>query len=161
VDAAGEPVRPGVEGRVICTALLSEAQPLIRYEVGDAGVWAQARCACGRDQLPVLREIVGRLEDVVVAPDGRELVRFHWVFVDLPHVLEGQVVQESLEHLTLNLVVHRGYGPAEEQVIRARFAQRLGPIQLTIRVVPEIPRTDRGKFRAVISRLQPKGGRNE
>ena len=156
-DEAGLPVKPGVEGRVLCTSLVSEAQPLIRYEVGDAGIWSAAGCACGRDQLPVLQEIVGRLEDVVVAPDGRELVRFHWVFVDLPHVLEGQVVQESLDRLTLNLVVHRGYGAAEEQVIRERFKQRLGPIQLEIRVVPEIPRTERGKFRAVISRLRTKG----
>lgn len=155
-DASGTPVKPGVEGRVLCTSLVSEAQPLIRYEVGDAGIWSEARCACGRDQLPLLQEIVGRLEDVVVAPDGRELVRFHWVFVDLPYVLEGQVVQESLDRLTLNLVVNPGYGLAEELVIRDRFKQRLGPIHLEIRVLPEIPRTERGKFRAVISKLHPK-----
>ena len=94
VDAAGVPVGPGSEGRVLCTSLVSEAQPLIRYEVGDVGVWSATKCACGQDQIPVLQEIMGRLEDVVVAPDGRELVRFHWVFMDLPHVLEGQVVQE-------------------------------------------------------------------
>ena len=48
---------------------------------------------------------MGRLEDVVVGPDGREMVRFHWVFVDLPNVLEGQIVQETLERLTVKLVV--------------------------------------------------------
>ena len=66
-----------------------------------------------------------------------------------------------MDELTLNLVVHRGYGQAEEQAIRERFTQRLGPIQLAIRVVPEIPRTERGKFRAVVSRLARKGGFDE
>jgi len=154
VDAAGKPVSPGVEGRVVCTSLLSEAQSLIRYEVGDVAIWAKTGCACGRDHLPVLEEVVGRLEDVVVGPDGRELVRFHWVFVDLPNVLEGQVVQEALDRLTLKVVVRDGFGAMEERVIRERFAERLGTMQVQIEVVPEIPRTERGKFRAVISKLE-------
>ncbi|MCG3148780.1 MAG: Phenylacetate-coenzyme A ligase [Verrucomicrobiae bacterium] len=154
VDAAGKPVPPGVEGRVVCTALLSEAQPLIRYEIGDVAVWAKEECPCGRSQLPVLEEVVGRLEDVVVGPDGRELVRFHWVFMDLPNVVEGQVVQEAVDRLTLKLVTREGFGAAEERMIRERFAERLGPVQLVIERVSEIPRTERGKFRAVISKVK-------
>jgi phenylacetate-CoA ligase len=154
VDAAGQPVPPGVEGSVVCTSLVSEAQPLIRYEVGDRAIWAKDGCACGRDHLPVLEEVVGRLEDVVVGTDGREMVRFHWVFIDLPNVLEGQIVQEALDRLTLKLVTRPGFGATEEREIRRRFAERLGPVQLQIEPVPEIPRTERGKFRAVISKLE-------
>jgi phenylacetate-CoA ligase len=153
VDGNGLPVPAEVRGRVLGTSLLAEAQPLIRYEIGDVAVWSADGCSCGRDQLPVIEEIVGRLEDVVVGPDGRELVRFHWVFVDLPHVLEGQIVQEALNRITVKLVTTDGYTQAEEQLIRRRFAERLGPLHLNIETVPSLPRTERGKFRAVISRL--------
>jgi phenylacetate-CoA ligase len=150
VDAQGRPVPPGVEGRILCTGLQNEAQPLIRYEIGDLGVWAEAPCPCGRNHLPVLKEIVGRIEDVVTAPDGRQLVRFHGIFVDLPHVLEGQVIQEAPDRFTVKVVSRDGFGRVEEGVIRKRFAERLGPVSVVIQQVPEIPRNARGKFRAVI-----------
>lgn len=150
VDAQGQPVPPGVEGRILCTGLQNEAQPLIRYEIGDMGIWSAESCPCGRGHLPVLQEIVGRLEDVVVGPDGRELVRFHGIFVDLPHVLEGQVIQEAPDRFTLKVVAGEGFGGNEEAMIRRRFLQRLGSVRVDIARVSEIPRNERGKYRAVV-----------
>jgi phenylacetate-CoA ligase len=153
VDAGGNPVPPGVEGRLVCTSLLNWTQPLIRYEVGDRGIWAADHCPCGRNHLPVVAEIVGRIEDAVVGPDGREMVRFHWVFLDLPNVREGQVVQTALDHIIVRVVANDGFGPVEEQLIRLRFTQRLGPVHVEIERAETLPRTERGKFRAVISLL--------
>ncbi len=150
VDAEGKPVPPGVEGRILCTGLQNEAQPLVRYEIGDLGVWANTPCRCGRKHFPVIKEIVGRVEDVVVGPDGRQLVRFHGIFIDLPHVMEGQVIQEAPDRFTVKVVARTGFGPAEESLIRSRFAERLGPVQVCIVQVAGIPRNTRGKFRAVI-----------
>jgi phenylacetate-CoA ligase len=150
VDTEGRPVPPGVEGRILCTGLQNEAQPLIRYDIGDLGVWSPEPCPCGRSHLPVLQEIVGRLEDVVVGPDGRQMVRFHGIFLDLPHVLEGQVIQEAPDQFTVKLVAADGFGAAEEAVIRRRFAERLGKVVVTVERVREIPRTERGKYRAVV-----------
>ncbi len=150
VDDQNQPVLPGVEGRILCTSLLNDAQPLIRYDVGDLGVWSEATCPCGRNHLPVLNEIVGRLEDVVVGPDGRQMVRFHGIFIDLPHVLEGQVIQGAHDRFTVKVVTRDGFGSAEEAMIRKRFADRLGPVSVEIHRVTEIPRNARGKFRAVI-----------
>jgi len=155
VDSEGKPVPPGVEGRVLCTSLLNEAQPLIRYEIGDVGIWSRRPCPCGRNHLPVLQEIVGRLEDVVIAPDGREMVRFHWVFNDLPHVLEGQVIQEALTRFRVKLVPQNQFSAEDEESIRQRFARRLGPVEVVIEKVAAIPRTERGKFRSVICNLSP------
>ncbi|HUI06178.1 MAG TPA: hypothetical protein VL486_04165 [Verrucomicrobiae bacterium] len=155
VDGDGRPVPPGVEGRVLCTSLLNDAQPLIRYEVGDVGIWSRHPCPCGRNHLPVLQEIVGRLEDVVVGPDGREMVRFHGIFIGLPHALEGQVVQETLTQFRVKVVPQEGFGSEDERLIRRRFAERLGAVNVVIETVATIPRTERGKFRAVICNLSP------
>ena len=153
VDERGRNVPPGVPGRILCTSLLNEAQPLIRYEIGDLGTWDSEPCPCGRNHLPVLKEIVGRLEDVVVGPDGRRLVRFHGIFVGLPNVIEGQVVQSSLKDFEVRLVGRQGLGLRDEQVIRQRFTERLGDVTVCIEKVGSIPRSERGKFRAVVSHL--------
>jgi phenylacetate-CoA ligase len=150
VDVQGRPVPPGLEGRILCTALQNEAQPLVRYEIGDLGVWSDTPCPCGRNQFPVLKEVVGRVEDVVTGPDGRQMVRFHGIFIDLPHVLEGQVIQEASNRFTVKVVVCDGFGSAEEAIIRERFTERLGLVSVEIHRVREIPRNVRGKFPAVV-----------
>ena len=153
VDSQGNPVGPGEEGRVVCTGLLNEAQLLIRYEIGDTATWSAKRCACGRDHLPVLEAITGRIEDVIVGPDGRELVRFHFVFVGLPYVLEGQVIQETLHDFQVRVIADNGFGDEQVREIQKRFRDRLGPVNVAVERVSELQRTARGKIRGVISLL--------
>ncbi len=155
VDRAGQPALPGQEGKILGTTLLNDAQPLIRYEIGDVGVWSAETCPCGRAHLPVVREIAGRLEDVVLASDGRELTRLDKIFNGLPHVLEGQILQESLARIVIKVVAAGDFGPEDERRIRRRLLERVGAVEVQIQPVPEIPRTERGKFRAVVSRLTP------
>jgi phenylacetate-CoA ligase len=153
VDDDGAPVPAGTEGRIVCTGLLNEAQLLIRYEVGDTAAWAREPCACGRDHLPVITGVTGRIEDVVVGPDGRELVRFHGIFIGLPFVLEGQVIQEALDRFTVRAVTEDGFGEEQVRMIRQRFEARLGKVDVTVERVSELERTGRGKLRAVISHV--------
>jgi phenylacetate-CoA ligase len=153
LDEQDMPVPDGKPGRIVCTGLLSETQPLIRYDIGDVGMLSAANCACGRDQLPVLCEITGRLEDVIVGRDGRQIVRFHGLFIDLPHVLEGQVIQETLDLIRVRVVTRPGFEQREEQLIHQRLSERLGAIRVAVERVNRIERTPRGKFRAVISNV--------
>jgi phenylacetate-CoA ligase len=156
VDEHDMPVPDGEPGRVLCTSLLSEAQPLIRYDLGDFGMLSAGRCDCGRDHLPVLRELTGRSEDAIVGRDGRQIVRFHGLFIDLPHVLEGQVIQETRDFIRVRVVARPGFGRREQELICARLRERLGRIHVEVERVDRIERTARGKFRAVISRLTEK-----
>jgi phenylacetate-CoA ligase len=154
VGPDGLPVPPGVDGRIVCTGLLNDAQPMVRYEIGDVARFSEARCTCGREHLPVVEEIVGRIEDVVVAPDGRELVRFHGVFVNLPTILEGQVIQEALDLLRVRVVANDRFSAHDEATIRNRIIrERLGDVRVVVERVPQLERTELGKVRAVISRL--------
>lgn len=152
LDEEGQPVSPGEVGEIVATGLLNFDQPLIRYRTGDLAVWDDEPCPCGR-AMPVLRELVGRLEDTVIGPDGREMVRFHGLFLGLPSVREGQVIQEALDHFRVRLVVEPGFGEAERRAIQERFEERLGHVRVDLEVVPEIERTHRGKYRAVISKV--------
>jgi phenylacetate-CoA ligase len=153
LDDSGMPVQVGQSGEITATGLLNFAQPLIRYRTGDYAVLSDQSCPCGR-QMSVIRELVGRIEDTVVGPDGRETVRFHGIFVGLQGVREGQIVQETLYSFRVRLAVDSSFDESECGIIRRRFAERLGPVNVAIEYVDEIERTERGKFRAVISKVQ-------
>lgn len=151
----GQPAAPGEVGRILCTGLLNHTQPLVRYEIGDLGVWSGKSCPCGRNHLPVLEELVGRMEDAIIGPDGREMVRFHGIFIDLPHVIEGQIVQETRSDYIVNIVPAEGFGDPERQQVVERMRQRLGKdIRVRVELLEDIPRTRAGKYPAVVSHLE-------
>ncbi len=145
---AGEP------GEVVTTCLMRDYQPMIRFRLGDVAAWSEEVCPCGRS-MPVIQEVVGRIEDVVVGPDGRQMVRFHGVFTNQPHVLEGQIVQETLNFIRVLIVPINGFDDADRDTIVARLRQRLGDdMEFNVELVDTIPRTKAGKFQAVVSKLK-------
>lgn len=149
----GSPCDPGEVGEVVATSFIKKYQPFIRYRLGDLAAWDPDPCPCGRE-MPVIKEVVGRMEDVVVGPDGRQMVRFHGVFVNQPHVVEGQIIQEALDLIRVKVVTTEGFNQSDEIDIKNRIEQRLGAsIRVVVETVNEIPRTKAGKFKAVISNV--------
>lgn len=149
----GSPCEPGEPGEVVATCFLRNLQPLVRYRLGDEAVWETDPCPCGR-RMPVIREVLGRVEDVVIGPDGRRMVRFHGIFVDQPHIREGQIIQERRDRLRVRVVPATGFSKDDEQEIVARVRQRLGPrVDVLVEVVDVIPRTVAGKLQPVVSLL--------
>lgn len=73
LDADGNPCGPGETGTVVVTPFLSTHQPIIRYDLGDLAT-VGAPCSCGRS-LPVLHEIVGRVNHIFRFPDGSSTYR--------------------------------------------------------------------------------------
>jgi phenylacetate-CoA ligase len=154
IDDAGHAVTPGTVGELVCTSLLNDAMPLIRYRTGDRGALDpdDAPCACGR-RLPRLLAVEGRCDDAVITPDGRTVGRLDPVFkADIP-VQEAQIVQEAVDRLRVKVVPAPGFAAAAEAAIVARVQERVGPMRVVVEVVEAIPRTRHGKFRAVINEL--------
>jgi len=149
----GTPCDPGEPGEVVATSLIRDYQVFIRYRLGDVAAWDTEACPCGL-AMPVIKEVIGRTEDVVVGPDGRLLVRFHGIFADQPHIREGQIIQEETDRIRVKVVTAEGFGqPDVEDVVR-RVQQRLGgAVNVLVEEVGSIPRTKAGKFQAVISRI--------
>ncbi len=144
----------GEIGEVVTTCLMRSFQPMIRFRLGDLAAWDSESCPCGRS-MPVIKEVVGRIEDVVVGPDGRQMVRFHGIFVNQPHIIEGQIIQESVDQIHVKVVPTHEFSDIDIQDIIHRVQQRLGKaIHVTVEKVDMIPRTSAGKFKAVISNIQ-------
>ena len=151
----GKSAGGGTSGRVVCTGFANPAFPLIRYEIGDTAAWdaETQRCRCGR-QSRVLLSIDGRMDDYVVTPEGRRIMRFDYIFKDTHNVNEAQVVQHRLGEIVIRIVRRPDYGVADENLIRSEISAWISPrLGIQFDYVAEIERERNGKFRAVKSLL--------
>jgi len=151
----GKPCQPGEEGEIFSTGFLNYDQPLIRYRIGDRVKIARNQTTlCGRNMM-VVDEISGRTEDVVHGPDGRKMVRFHGLYLNIKGLISGQIIQHTLYNFTLRLQVDQNmFNKAEsERLIASRLKSQLGEINVRFEYHDKIARGPNGKFRAVISEL--------
>ncbi len=65
----GSATDPGEEGEIVVTNLRNYAMPLIRYRIGDTGLWANEPCSCGRTW-PLIARVTGRTTDTLVTKSG-------------------------------------------------------------------------------------------
>jgi phenylacetate-CoA ligase len=146
-------IRP--DGEFICTGLLNPDMILIRYRVGDRGQPAldTTPCPCGRS-LPAMGPIEGRMNDVLLTPDGRQGVRMGAVFFDLP-VRQSQIVQEELGFVRVRVAPDDAFATRHERIIAERVRERMGDVKVVIERVTEVPRTSNGKLQAIVSNLTP------
>lgn len=139
-------------GDFLCTGLVNPDMPLIRYRVGDCGCLSDKKCACGRT-LPLIEKIEGRNDDVLYTEDGRRVGRLDPVFKnDLP-IIEAQIIQNSLKEINVKYVPAENFEQESTKDLAERLRERMGDIEVKFEQVTQIPRTDRGKFRAVICNL--------
>lgn len=147
------PARDGYS-EIVGTGFNNFAMPLVRYRCGDLVRPAPAdeRCACGR-AFPLIDEIIGRADDFIKLPDGRRMAACLAgnMFRGVPGVLEGQIRQDHPDRLTVLIVPARGFSEVTAQTLQANAQARIGGSLLCeVKLVDEIPRAARGKFKAVV-----------
>ena len=150
----GEPAKPGEPGEIVCTSFTNDAFPLLRYRVGDVAALGENECPCGR-AFPVLERIIGRLDDVLVTPDGRQIGRLDPVFKGRRTIREAQLVQEAKSEVTVRIAPGLAYTDDDGLAVVKELEARLGPaMRITVELVAGIERTVGGKFRAVVNRYR-------
>lgn len=157
IVANGKIVQPGQLGEVVVTSLHQFAMPLIRYKIGDMGIYKADDCPCGLG-LPVLREIVGRTHDFLVTADGQFVHGefFAYTFRIKPEVVRYQVYQPDRKHLEVRLVCKQDVGSAWLEGVRDELQARFGEaMQISLQVVDDIELTPAGKHRFIISEVKP------
>jgi phenylacetate-CoA ligase len=147
----GTYAQPGESGELVFTGLLNFDQPLIRYKIGDRVTLSKNQVSKSGMQMPIIESIDGRIEDVVIGKDGRKMVRFHGLFVDLAGLITAQIIQHTLDNVEIKLVVDNEFDKSNEEVIKNRLYSQLGNINVKISYVNDIPKTKNGKIKAVIS----------
>ena len=80
--------------------------PLIRYKIGDRGIFSYKDCKCGRG-LPLLEKVIGRTKGIFKNKFGTFIDSglFNQLFFFRENLKQYQVVQEKIEHISINLVL--------------------------------------------------------
>lgn len=150
----GRPVAVGETGEIVATGFVNGVMPFIRYATGDRAVRGEGPCRCGRS-FPVLARVVGREDDVLVTPEGREIGRLDPVFKGVAGLLETRIVQDRADHLRVEVVVAEGWGPREATLLLEALARRVGPsMRLDLVPLPRLPRGPGGKLRTVVNEVR-------
>jgi phenylacetate-CoA ligase len=152
----GKPAPEGTPGEAVCTGLVNMAMPLLRYQLGDRVVLSKRPCACGRS-FPVIEEILGRMDDVLITPSGRPLGRLDPIFKPLSGIREAQILQVSRDRLLVRLATEPAFTTRDRESLLHELRKRIGDeMAIDLEFVPRIPKEHNGKFRAVVS-LLPRG----
>lgn len=155
VDDRGAPVPPGVAGEIVVTHLHSQDFPFIRYRTGDVGVGGGEPCRCGRG-LPLLREIHGRADDLLLGLDGARVPGQVVVLEvrDVPGIRAFKIVQELRDLVRVSLVTAPEFPDTAERSIARGLRTHLGEaIRVEFEYLSEIPPDPSGKHRSVGSRI--------
>lgn len=159
VEVEPDPSIAAPNGKILVTDMLNRSMPLIRYEIGDAGHFAERTCPCGR-ALPLLGDLQGRLTDFLVMPDGRQLsgvALLTWVFADVSELQHVQLIQDTPDEVKMKIVPGRSYAPEVEHRLRERLRHYLqADVRVTVELCDEVEISASGKRRFVINRI-PEG----
>jgi phenylacetate-CoA ligase len=148
--ADGAPCRAGEVGEIVATGLLNDAMPLIRYRMGDYAAWAEEQvCPCGNRQ-PVISHLEGRVDDYLIAGDGRKVGRLSTALKRSPTIHSAQIVQDSADHAYLLIRPGAAYERRHGLAVRDDLLEKIGRFNFEVIEVPEIPKTARGKTALVV-----------
>ena len=148
-----EPELPQPESPILITKLQADAMPMIRYRIGDIGRFP-ADSKPGHPTF-VLLDVLGRLLDRIVMPDGR------WVAgQEVPHLLKDYPVREFLfwqrqDHsVELQIVLQNGFDESSLRKIEETLTANLPGLPITIELTEAVVRTKSNKWRPVISEVE-------
>lgn len=160
----GTPAPPGEEGELVITNLSNYAMPLIRYRIGDMGIWAAEPCTCGR-AWPLLAQVSGRVSDVFHTKSGRAVPGESFSLLMLHShtwVRRYQFVQEFPETIQVYLEIRpdqQDVAVEQAERLRSEVMTVMGPgSSVSIQFVDEIQPTPSGKYLYAISRVQKSDG---
>lgn len=158
VDARGRPVPPGeLSHDVLLSNLANQAQPLIRYALGDRLRFATDRCACG-SALPVV-EVQGRCDDLLVlaGPRGRPArllpLAVSTVLEDQAGLYDFRLEQTGPSALCLHLPGARpdGADAAVQALQRHAAGQGALPLEIHLHCGHPLPRGRSGKLQRIVA----------
>lgn len=155
IDHEGRRTRPGERGKIVCTGLITDTMPFIRYYTGDVGVIDDRKCPCGRG-LPLLSHLEGRAYDFFILRDGTELP--YAIIQNNMKRIQGieqyKVVQENVSQINVQVVPDEKWTAQSIKMIRAVLEQiTRRTCRINVEIVNNIPQDKSGKIQAIVSRV--------
>jgi len=158
LDKEGKPCEPGQLGKIVITDLDNYGFPFIRYEIGDIGIFSDNKCNCGRG-LPLLEKIEGRAFDIIVGTNEKYFTGTFWTILlrtYIKGIQQFQVIQENFGKLIIKIVTDGLFTENEKDKLLKYIHENCGEkMKVDIQLVDDIPLTESGKNRFIISKISP------
>lgn len=155
LDENGQDITAGETGEIVSTGFLNYEQPLIRYKIGDMAKLSLNQSSVGGRHMPVVDSISGRVEDIIVGPDGRKVNILSTLFNGMDHIVKAQIVQHAIDTFEIKIIPEQGIDKERsEKILRDNFGIRLGDVNVRITYVDKLPVATNGKVKAVISHIK-------
>ncbi len=156
LDDKNKPVPHGESGKIVISSLYNKAHPFIRYDIGDTGVL----CESSTLQKPILKNLIGRTNDVALLPSGKSVPGLTFYYVtksiieDDGNVKEFVVVQTEKDTFEIKYTSERMLTSNEEAEIKKALEIYLEPgLNLNLERVNSLDRSRRGKLKQFTSVL--------
>lgn len=146
---------PGERGLAVVTTLINRSMPLIRYHLDDYTGYIEDDCECGR-RSPTIFPVEARSGDLIVTPGGMIISprSLSSPLQHLQHIVETQIVQRTIEQITVRIVPSEGFSDLDEKALLDTYSKILGAdVSLRVEKVDKIYQSSSYKKRFVISEL--------
>jgi phenylacetate-CoA ligase len=154
VKPDGRDAGPGERGELVLSNLTNRATVVLNYRLGDLVTVCGHPCPCGR-KLPKIDGIDGRLDDLIVRPDGSRLHMLSLVpsLQAVRGVHQVQIIQEDYEIFRLAVVPAAGRPPDPEE-LRLRMIGVVGAAaRVSVGLVDQLEMQPSGKVKTVVCRI--------
>lgn len=158
-EAPGFSINEYIDDGEICTSLINDAFPMIRYRSNDIMEIEEAT-----DENPqiVVKRVNGRKEDYLHCKDGSRIMRLDFIFKGVKHVKMSQLVQDKEGVLSVRVVPEKDFTDDDRNRIEQNIIARIGAGNIDFRIEliteNEIQLTPRGKYKVIINLMNVNQG---
>ena len=151
-EAPGYSINEYLEDGEICTSLINEAFPLIRYRSNDMMEMAESTT-----EIPpvVVKRIKARVEDCLYCKDGSRMTIVDFIIDGVMAIKYTQLIQDKEGKLLINIVPDTGFCDADIKQIEHNIIHRIGAgnVDYSINLISEqeLIYTSRGKYKFLIN----------
>ena len=152
LDETNQIIEEGT-GELIGTGFYNYTMPLIRYKTTDI-LTVKKYAEANDHKFTQVEKIVGRVNDKVLTPGGREFYFVGQPIFEIPGIISAQHIQESRTGLKVNLLTDDDFDPGSIEQIKKNYLEYLGE-QMTfdVQIVNKLEERGTGKRPVIISRL--------
>ena len=155
LDEQNKSVPDGRIGEMVATGFYNLAMPLIRFKTGDLSSKSTKKCSCGIEH-DTVGSIDGRIEDMVITPDGRSINSLGNAFVFNKGFDFIQIIQNAINSIEINLIKNNNFDENELELLNQNLRKRIGnEMKISFNFVNKIDRQPNGKIRLVINNSIP------
>jgi phenylacetate-CoA ligase len=158
LNEADENAQEGELGELVGTSFWCNGTPFIRYRTEDIARRGGNNCPQCKRQFDMLERIEGRKQDYVVTNDGGLVTLTGLIFAQHFHAFGAtekmQLYQDKAGEVIVKVVPTSLFSERDSSEIKTRMETAVGGrLKVTVEIVDDIPRTQRGKYRFLEQKL--------